>query len=161
MTEPLSAARLGIWDDLLPGFQATGWIDGDGHPIPQASRLLLALRRGPDAEGGLERLAGTLQQAPELASAALDQLALGDALVAVVGASRALTQTVAEHPDWLREAVHGQGPESEEPERPPHHEERLLALRRFVRRGLLRVAVRDLLGLADMPQVGRELSDIA
>ena len=34
-------------------------------------------------------------------------------------------------------------------------------LRRWKRRELLRIAVRDLLGIADMPAVGRELAELA
>jgi glutamate-ammonia-ligase adenylyltransferase len=157
VTERLSATRLGLWDALLPSFRGAGWLEG-AIPTEQAARLFLAVRAGPDPEGTLERLSALLGKAPDLATAALTEPRLGEALVTVVGTSRALTRTLADHPEWLQEALDDREISFEEAET---HPARLAALRRFVRRRLLATAVRDILGLADMPQVGRELSDTA
>ena len=50
---------------------------------------------------------------------------------------------------WARQAVENDG---EDPGR---------GLRRWKRQQLLRIAVRDLLGLAELPAVGRELASLA
>ncbi|MGH8934694.1 MAG: bifunctional [glutamine synthetase] adenylyltransferase/[glutamine synthetase]-adenylyl-L-tyrosine phosphorylase, partial [Acidimicrobiia bacterium] len=157
VTERLSATRLGLWDALLPSFRRAGWLEGD-TPTEQAAPLLLAVRAGPDPEGTLERLSVLLGEAPHLATAALAEPRLGEALVGVVATSRALSRTLGDHPEWLQEALDDREISCEEAET---HPARLAALRRFVRRRLLATAVRDILGLADMPQVGRELSDTA
>ncbi len=150
----ISPARVGVWDALVPRLTAAGWIEG-GTVEPRAAPHLHALRAGPDPHGTLERLADVLEDAPELAERALVEPSVGEALVAIAGASRALTRTAKAHPAWLIEAATGEG-DGHEP--PPAD---VGAIRSFVRRGLLRIAVRDLLGRADMPRVGRELADLA
>ncbi len=154
MDTAISPARVGVWDALVPRLAAAGWIDGDAV-APMAAPHLHALRAGPDPVGTLERLADVLEAAPELAERALAVPAVGEALVAIAGASRALTRTVKAHPDWLIDAATGDAGAGEPPE--PD----VGAIRSFVRQGLLRIAVRDLLGRADMPRVGRELADLA
>ncbi len=150
MSDPVSPGRLGLWTDLIPRYAAAGWVDGDAV-VPAAVPLLAAVRAGPELEATLERLAAVLADAPELARAALDDPDTGAALTAICGASRALSLSVQSNPAWLTTGAEPASPCAPEP----------VAVRRFVRRGLLRVAVRDLLGMADMPQVGRELSDLA
>lgn len=146
-------ARLGIWDELRPQLEAAGWLAGeqvDARAVP----LLEEVRRGPEPEAALERLAGALGASPELARAALADPGVGRALVAIAGASRALTRTLRHHPDWLLAAVRGDAG------RPAGHGD-TGTLRQAVRRGLLRIAVGDLLGETQMPEVGRRLADLA
>ncbi len=153
MEATTTPTRLGIRGALAARLAAAGWIEGDVVALDAVPHLH-AVRSGPDPEAGLERLADVLAAAPDLAAAALAEPDLGQALVAITGSSRALTRTVRRHPEWLQEAV-GDGPVPAPPEPDAG------AIRSFVRRGLLRVAVRDLLGRTDMPQVGRELADLA
>ncbi len=149
-----SPARLGIWDALLSRVEAVGWLR-DGAVIPDAVEVLMLLRRGPDPEAALQRLLGLLEAAPGLAERVVATPELGRTAAALCGASRALTRTLREHPEWLDDAAAGMaGPVGDAPAD-------AIGLRRFVRRWLLRIAAADLLGHADMPEVGRRLADVA
>jgi glutamate-ammonia-ligase adenylyltransferase len=108
---------------------------------------------GPGTDDTLERLRSLLEANPETASRAIDDPLLARALIAVVRFSRAMTTLLVRYPDW------SPSPASPPPEAPDDPDE--AAVRRFVQGRLVRTAVRDLLGLADMPTVGRELADTA
>jgi glutamate-ammonia-ligase adenylyltransferase len=125
------------------------------------------------AEPGQARLYLTrlLDTHPDLADRLTSDRLFASALVALSDASRSLSEAViadvgllaplddpeglaAEYPQdryraWARQAVEDDG---EDPGR---------GLRRWKRRQLLRIAVRDLLGLAELPAVGRELAALA
>ncbi|MDQ1515077.1 MAG: [glutamine synthetase] adenylyltransferase / [glutamine synthetase]-adenylyl-L-tyrosine [Actinomycetota bacterium] len=125
------------------------------------------------AEPGQARLYLTrlLDTHPGLAERLASDRPFTSALVALSDASRSLSEAViadvgllvplddpeglaAEYPQdrysaWARQAVEDDG---EDPGR---------GLRRWKRQQLLRIAVRDLLGLAELPAVGRELASLA
>jgi glutamate-ammonia-ligase adenylyltransferase len=158
MTTDASPARLGIAEPLVPRFAAVGWIGEDGLVAEPARGLLRAARRGPEPEPTLDRIIAILEAAPRLAGEALNDPLVGRALVAIAGSSRALSSSVRANPDWFRPA---EVPELDEPVDGDSPAGRLTAVRRFVRRRLLWIAVRDLLGQASMPEVGRDLADTA
>jgi len=158
MSTEASPTRLGITEPLLSRFAAVGWIGHDGLVLQPAVEMLRTVRRGPEPEATLDRIIAIFEAAPELAQRTLADPGLGAALVAIAGSSRALSATVRANPHWLR-------PDEEPALDPPLTDElfaeRLTAIRRFVRRRLLWIAVRDLLGQATMPEVGRDLADTA
>ncbi|MDH5373780.1 MAG: DUF294 nucleotidyltransferase-like domain-containing protein, partial [Acidimicrobiia bacterium] len=152
-----SPSRFGIWPELVPRFTQAGWL-ADGEIDEAAVPLLRAVRAGPDPEGALERLASIFDRHPQLATRTLADFQLGLALVAVVGASRAFSQAVMATPDMLL------GPEQPPPPAPDlgeTHAQALHAIRRFVGRSMLHIAVRDLMGYDGLAVVGRALADLA
>ena len=127
-------------------------IEASADP-PQARLFLTRLVEAHPGVG--ERLAGD--------SAAVD------GLVALATTSRSLSEAVIADPDLL-EPLYDH--EALVVECPPDRyaamatdavadDDPARALRRWKRRELLRIAVRDLLGLADLPAVGRELAALA
>jgi glutamine synthetase adenylyltransferase len=105
-------------------------------------------RLAPD---GHDRLAAILDANPALVSVAREDPEIARAIVAVAQASRAITSFLMGHP--LPSLIDPPVPEPEAADP--------IAVRRFVEGRLVRTAVRDLLGMADMPTVGRELADTA
>jgi len=103
------------------------------------------------APDGLERLGTILEMNPDLAAMTREDPLLARGIVVVAHASRAITSFLMEHPIPSLEEPPVAEPEDLDPN----------ALRRFVEGRLVRTAVRDLLGMADMPTVGRELADTA
>ena len=158
MTNDAAPARLGIAGPLVPRFAAVGWIGGDGLVTQPARELLLTVRRGPEPETTLDRIISILEASPRVAQEALRDPEIGEALVAIAGSSPALAATVRANPEWLQPA---EEPRLGEPVDGDTHSGRLTTMRRFVRRRLLWIAVRDLLGQASMPEVGRDLADTA
>ena len=158
MTNDAAPARMGIAGPLVPRFAAVGWIGADGLVEPSARELLLMVRRGPEPEMTLDRIISILEAAPRLAREALEDPEIGEALVAIAGSSPALAATVRANPEWLQPA---QEPRLVEPVDGDTASGRMTTIRRFVRRRLLWIAVRDLLGQASMPEVGRDLADTA
>jgi glutamate-ammonia-ligase adenylyltransferase len=126
-----------------------------------------AIERSADAPTARMLVERAIEAHPGLAVELADSALLRDGLVALACASRALASAVVADDAML------------DPLRPPHDltAERTLeayralwiqsdahdagGLRRWKRRELLRIAVRDLLGVADMPAVGRELAELA
>jgi glutamate-ammonia-ligase adenylyltransferase len=108
----------------------------------------LQAQLAPDA---LERLDAILEANPELAAKAHEDPLLTRGVVVAARASRAITSFLMDHP-----IPSLSGPPTPEPDGAD-----LNAVRRFVEGRLVRTAVRDLLGMADMPTVGRELADTA
>jgi glutamate-ammonia-ligase adenylyltransferase len=152
-------ARLHLPSNLPPALAAAGWLEA-GAASPGAAGLLADLARGPDPEGALHRLADMLAADPALAADALAHPALGRALAALAGATRALSRLGATDPAALRRALAGRPP----PAWPPPTGNRradLAALRRRAGEGLLAVAVGDLTGRLDMPAVGKALGAVA
>lgn len=107
---------------------------------------------------------------PGLAARADDDDRLAAALVRIVDVSRSLTTSIRRDPDVLAEVADGDAFRTERDlddylagwqiartaAADPTTE-----LRRFKRRELLRIVARDLLGIADLPTVGRELASLA
>lgn len=121
----------------------------------------------PDAtRGALERL---LEAHPDVAGDLVARPTLREAVVAIAEASHSLLTALIVDPSSL-ELLHGRGALADE--RRPEElsaaalealdaEEPLLELRRWKRREMVRIAARDLLGIADLRAVGRELSALA
>lgn len=147
----------GLDESALRALEQAGWA-AQGEIEPTATPILDALRRGPDPAAALPRLITVLAAAPELGRDALGEVALAEALVAVCGASRALTMTACSRPDALRRAIAEpwNGPAPIEVGENPARDIRL-----ETRSRLLEIAARDLTGRLDMPGVGIALSDVA
>ena len=103
------------------------------------------------APDGLERLAAIFEANPELVATAGEDPLLARGIVLAAQASRAIASFLMDHPI----------PSPSDPPTPEPDGADLGAVRRFVEGRLVRTAVRDLLGMADMPTVGRELADTA
>lgn len=160
MTVPNSPSRLGVWDELIPRFRALGLIDDEDRVPPEAAALLLELKRGPDPEGALERLAAALEASPSLVDLVLTDRDAGAGLVALCGASRALSRSLQLEPAWLLDATRPE-PIENGSQLVAVSDDMAGAVRTFVRHRLIRIATQDLLGLTTMPEVGRALSDLA
>ena len=107
---------------------------------------------------------------PELADRAATDPVLADAVVRLVDVSRSIAGAIRGNPDTVRLIGDHDGFRTEQD--PGQYRTALdeafaadgatdAALRRFKRREFARIAARDLLGLADLPTVGRELSGLA
>ncbi|MEX0665022.1 MAG: bifunctional [glutamine synthetase] adenylyltransferase/[glutamine synthetase]-adenylyl-L-tyrosine phosphorylase [Acidimicrobiia bacterium] len=128
-----------------------------------------AFERSADALRARAALERIIEAHPAIADGLVESTVLRDGLIAIGCASRSLTAAIVNDEtllDPLRDdesmrvehdvaafaaSVTGV-PEDSDPNR---------RLRRWKRREYLRIAVRDLLGLADMPAVGRELAALA
>jgi glutamate-ammonia-ligase adenylyltransferase len=154
-------ARLGISPALRLPLAAAGWIAGEA-PAASATPLLAEVRRGPDPEAALVRLVTILESAPEIGRRALGDPDLAAALVAVVGASPALSRLAATDPAALARAAGAlPAPVPIFLPDPGGRPDRMRTIRSEVGRRLLAVAVRDLTGRMTMPQVGLALSEVA
>ena len=152
-------------------------IPGDGA----ASRVLAdpwlraALERSADPDLARAALARLLEADPGLAELLLADGRLRDGLVALACASRALTLALARDPRvvrWLASpgrlepeldvgALWDPGQDTPAAPPPGATPDDLDGLRRYKRAHLVRIALRDLLGLADLSTVGRELAALA
>ncbi len=105
-----------------------------------------------------------------LADRVADDGVLADTLIRLADASRSITAAIRSNPDVVR--LIGDGDTFRVERDPAQYLAALMesfstegaddsALRRFKRREFARIAGRDLLGLADLPTVGRELSGLA
>jgi glutamate-ammonia-ligase adenylyltransferase len=126
-----------------------------------------ALEHAADPHGARTVLARILEQQPALADELRDDRTVRDALIAVACASRSLSTALAHDPgmvaplrdghelatertvDGFRRSIDAAG--ITDPDE----------LRIWKRRELLRIAARDLLRVADLPAVGRELAALA
>ncbi|HUG75535.1 MAG TPA: bifunctional glutamine-synthetase adenylyltransferase/deadenyltransferase, partial [Acidimicrobiia bacterium] len=111
--------------------------------------------RGPEPEATAARLASIFDAAPELAASAADDDHLGQGLVAVTGASRALADVVRRlggRAVPLLAAV---------PDAPPLRGDDPADLSRSIAERLVWIASADLTGRIEMPQVGALLSELA
>jgi glutamate-ammonia-ligase adenylyltransferase len=129
--------------------------------------LAAAIERSADAPTARTVVARVIEAHAGLAEEITANALLRDGLVALACASRSLSSAVVVDESMLdplrdalalareqtigdyRRAWHGFGDQDDR------------ALRRWKRRELLRIAVRDLLGSADLPTVGRELASLA
>ncbi|HYH51581.1 MAG TPA: bifunctional [glutamine synthetase] adenylyltransferase/[glutamine synthetase]-adenylyl-L-tyrosine phosphorylase [Acidimicrobiia bacterium] len=135
---------------------------------PEVAEVIDRAAEPGQARLGLTRL---LDAHPELADRLAADRLFASALVALSDASRSLSEAVIADPGLLaplddpealatecpqdrytRQARQAVDDDAEDPGR---------GLRRWKRQELLRIAVRDLLGLSDLPVVGRELASLA
>jgi glutamate-ammonia-ligase adenylyltransferase len=135
--------------------------------VLETPAVVAAIERSADARTAHTVLARAIEAHPALAEALESSPLVRDGLIALACASRSLSSAViadASLVDPLRD------PDELARERTidgygsawnawGDHDDR--ALRHWKRRELLRIAVRDLLGMADMPAVGRELAALA
>jgi glutamate-ammonia-ligase adenylyltransferase len=138
-----------------------------GSSVLETPALAAAIERSADARTAHTMLARAIDAHPALADELVDSPLVRAGLVALACASRSLSSAViadASLVDPLR------APRDLESERTvdsyrtawhDHHDHEDGGLRRWKRRELLRIAVRDLLGTAEMPAVGRELAALA
>ncbi len=126
-----------------------------------------AIERSADAPTARMLVERAIEAHPALAVELADDPLLRDGLVALACASRALASAVVADDSMLDPL---RAPDALGSERTLETYRTLWhatdahdagGLRRWKRRELLRVAVRDLLGIADMPAVGRELAELA
>jgi glutamate-ammonia-ligase adenylyltransferase len=126
-----------------------------------------AIERSADARTARTVVARAIEAHPELGPALTAEPLLRDGLVALACASRALASAVIADATLLAplrdpDELHGERTRESYRARwdafAPHDPG---GLRRWKRGELLRTAVRDLLGIADMPAVGRELAELA
>jgi glutamate-ammonia-ligase adenylyltransferase len=139
-------------------------------PEETLSRIRFLLESAPDPDRALDYLARLWELSPE-AFARLTRTAAGlQSLVAVFSQSAFLSEEVLRRPEWLEE-ICGSGAlyrsasletmiERLEQELPPGVPE-AVALARFRRREMLRILLRDVRGLAPLPEVAGELSTLA
>jgi glutamate-ammonia-ligase adenylyltransferase len=138
--------------------------------------MLTWLADTPDPDGGLAALrvvAERLGHRDAFFGTLRDNPSVAELVCTVLGTSRLLGDLLARHPELLTAMAHEGGPG---PARDPaelreealgvvaHHEAPTAAfdaLRRFRRRELLRVAVRDLAGGVPVERVGAELAAVA
>src|SRR6266536_1899800 len=138
--------------------------------------MLTWLADTPDPDGGLTALrlvAERLGHRDAFFGTLRDNPSVAELLCTVLGTSRLLGDLLARHPELLTAMAHEGGPG---PARDPaelreealavvaHHElpaAAFDALRRFRRRELVRVAVRDLAGADPVERVGAELTAVA
>lgn len=126
-----------------------------------------ALEHSADPHGARTVLTRVLEGHPELASNLRDDRLVRDALIAIACASRSLSTALALDASLIEPLQDAHGFSTE---RSAAAYEAALdaagvadpdALRRWKRRELLRIAARDLLRVADLPCVGRELAALA
>jgi glutamate-ammonia-ligase adenylyltransferase len=109
----------------------------------------------------LDRL---LEERPDLETRLEDDTGLRSALAAVMGASRSLTELCLAEPaaiDVLADLDHRQEAPGEGPAAGLRGPNAAADLRRWKRLELLRIAARDLLGVDELPAVGRGLASMA
>jgi len=127
-----------------------------------------ALEQSPDAVVARAVLERVVDAHPDVIALLETNAVLRDGLIAIGCASRSLTTAVVADASLL-EALQGDAVSSEREVESyaeslatmPSEEDPARRLRYWKRREYLRIAVRDLLGIADMPAVGRELAALA
>lgn len=139
-------------------------LDGDSEAM-----LARAVAASPDPPQTLHTLVGIAEANPDETRAVLATDVGRTTLVTVAGASRSLALWLRTHPDELVDLASSFSitaqPDRDELCRRAHDaiagDAPLDALRRFRRRWFLRIALRDLLFIATLQEVGRSLSDLA
>jgi glutamate-ammonia-ligase adenylyltransferase len=137
------------------------------RPRPESPDLETAIERSADARAARTLVERLVEAHPDLADELHDRAIVRDAVVALACTSRSLASAVVADAtllDPVRDADEINREHSLDGYRSQwagFGEHDASGLRRWKRRELLRIAVRDLLALADMPAVGRELSELA
>ncbi len=139
-------------------------------PDTTIDRIRYLLERAPDPDRSLDYLARLWEISPEM-FARLTRTAAGlQSLVAVFSQSAFLSEEVLQRPEWLEEVcASGDLYRSLSLETMTERLERFLPegvpeavwLARFRRREMLRILLRDVRGLAPLPEVAGELSTLA
>jgi len=137
----------------------------DPIDVLSAAPVAEAIEAAADASLAHASLTRIIESDPSVADVLRDERTARAALVALVCASRALTTAIVNDPslldpirsddlarEWTVDDLRATGLDVAGADDPP------AALRRWKRRGYVRIAARDLLGLADLPTVGRELA---
>jgi glutamate-ammonia-ligase adenylyltransferase len=135
-----------------------------------ASSVVDALEASADA--GLARAAieRIVDAQPDAAALVVEDPTVRAGVIAIGCASRSLTNAIVNDPSLLEVLADGEGLGAEHAVDDDRDSVAAAlastdddegALRRWKRRELLRIAVRDLLGIADLPAVGRELAALA
>ncbi len=137
-----------------------------GGVLLETADVVAAFERSADARTARMVLTRAVEAHPDLEPELTERPLVLDGLVALACASRSLSSAViadATLLDPLRDPDEFTRERSVEAYRLAWHTDAgdEGALRRWKRRELLRIAVRDLLGAADMPGVGRELAALA
>jgi [glutamine synthetase] adenylyltransferase / [glutamine synthetase]-adenylyl-L-tyrosine phosphorylase len=117
--------------------------------------VVAAIESAADAALARTTLERIVEVDPNIAEDVVGQPQVRDGLVAVVCASRSLTNALIQDPSLVDVLRHLHEPMATVDASDP------TALRRWKRRELLRIAASDLLGLVDFPAVGRRLADLA
>lgn len=132
--------------------------------------IVEVIERSADPVGARVALTRLTEQHPELVEELAHSRAMLDAVVAVAVASRSLLGGLLVDPGMIESLRDQSGLVTELDARAferravalfEDHEDPAVALRRWKRRELVRIAARDLVGLADLPTVGRELAALA
>ncbi len=134
-----------------------------------ASSVVDAMEAAPDAALARAAIERIVEGGPDAAKLIVEDGAVCAGVIAVACASRALTAAIVHEPSLL-EVFGDTGLDAEHTV--VHDRDELIAalsgaddaggtLRRWKRRELLRIAARDLLGISDLPAVGRELAALA
>ena len=148
-----------------PRIRDTACMAGGGAVLETAD-VVAAFERSADARTARMLLTRAVEAHPDLAAELVERPLVRDGLVALACASRSLSSAVVADAtllDPLRDPDEFARERSVETYRLAWHAQEGDdgTLRRWKRRELLRIAVRDLLGAADMPGVGRELAALA
>jgi glutamate-ammonia-ligase adenylyltransferase len=139
----------------------------DGLDDPGVVAAIDASADGALARAGLTRI---LEAHPSFAPRLAEDDIARAGLIAVMCASRSLTNALVQDPALLDVVSEGAGLEREHSVEDARgclqrfaaeDDDSARALRRAKRAEYLRIALRDLLGLADLPAVGRELAGLA
>ncbi|HEX2738489.1 MAG TPA: bifunctional glutamine-synthetase adenylyltransferase/deadenyltransferase, partial [Acidimicrobiia bacterium] len=145
----------------------------DPSAVLQTPRVVAALDASADAVTARGALSRILESHPELSEPLVGERLLRDGLIAITAVSRSLAAAIVSDAELvipLRDEKGFHREQSLQEYRaasivalPHDHDnaEARRALRRWKRRELLRTAARDLLTVADLPAVGRELAALA
>ncbi len=135
--------------------------------VLDAPGVARALDLSADPHTARAALSRILEQHPELASELRDDRRVRDALVAIGCASRSLSAALVQDATLVEPLRDARGFDAErsvadyESSMDASAVDDPDALRHWKRREYLRIAARDLLGVADLPTVGRELAALA
>jgi glutamate-ammonia-ligase adenylyltransferase len=134
-------------------------------------RLRSLLASSPDPDGALHLLGRLRIERPEAFQGLIATTAGVQTLVAVFSYSRFLSEAVLVHPDWLEDLI--ASGELDRHLSGEDYQERLetalegagvplpLELAAFRRRQMLRILLRDVMGLCTLPETTEELSNLA
>jgi [glutamine synthetase] adenylyltransferase / [glutamine synthetase]-adenylyl-L-tyrosine phosphorylase len=138
-----------------------------GSDVLESPVVSAAIDRAANAHTARIVLARAIESHPELTDELADSELMRDALIALACASRSLSSAVVADASLLDpvrdvdDLVRERSTEAYRQSWDAHPDHDGDGLRRWKRRELLRVAVRDLLAMTDMPTVGRELAALA
>ncbi len=136
------------------------------QPVPDLETLI---ERSADATAARLAVRRLVEASPELLEVLRAEPMLRAGVVAIACASRSLTSGLIANSDLLTPLLDADDLAREDGvealqrswDTEPQRDDVDPALRRWKQRRLLRIAARDLLGLADLPAVGRELAALA